>query len=159
MRANVLAVGFVALIVGAAIGALAYKNFVQPIKAGYCTSQDDHCIDVNVVMVNGKPKIPDIGDDYFTKPGAIFWTIKTAGYSFSANGVDFVNIGNKSPQPSDPSLEFKNCKVMPQDSTTFKCENTHQHYNPPATYGYKVTVENPPGTVAASLDPFIINGP
>ena len=166
MRISTLAVGIVGLLVGAVIGAFVFTTFQQPVtpppppQKGPCSSDpNDHCIDVNVVMVNGKPQISTIADEYVKKQGAIFWSIKTPGYSFPANGIDFVdNVATtKGQQYVAPAGEF-NCQPMP-NPVTFKCVDTHQHYNPPVTYGYQINVDNPAGTHAASLDPFVINGP
>jgi hypothetical protein len=164
MKTNVfVAVG--SLIVGIIIG-LVFRTVLfppppppPPLK-GPCDQShpNDHCIDVYVDTVGGRPQIRTIGDEKVKKAGAIFWIIKTQDYTFSASGVDFANIGSKSDQYKAPDGEFINCKPMPSDATIFKCEDTYQHYNPPITYGYKITVDNPAGTAAASLDPFIVNG-
>jgi hypothetical protein len=166
MRTSTFVVGIVGLIVGAVIGAFVLTNFLPgapppkgPCPSSISTNANDHCIDVNVIMVGQQPQIQSIADERVKARGAIFWIIKTTGYTFPANGIDFVNIGSKPAQPSDPNEEFKNCKLMPgQEGKIFKCEDTYQHSNPVATYGYKITVENPPGTPAAHLDPFIVNG-
>ena len=169
MRTNVLAVSLVALIVGAAIGAFIYKTYQEsvkpPVAKGPCSSdQNDHCIDVYVDTVAGKAQIRTIGDENVKARGVIFWIIRTNGYTFSANGVDFVNTTDPThPDPTKlqhvaPAGEFINCQVMPSQPTIYRCNDTYQHYNPPTMYGYKITVDNPAGTPAASLDPYIVNG-
>ena len=131
-----------------------------PPSKGPCdpSHPNDHCIDVYVDTVGGKPQIRTIADEKVKAAGAIFWIIRTPGYTFSASGIDFVHIGDKPNGSQAPEGEFVNCKPMPSDATIFKCEDKYQNYNPPMMYGYKVTVDNPPGTEAAHLDPFIVNG-
>jgi hypothetical protein len=142
----------VGLVVGV-LAVLAYQILVRPpppppppVATGPCTNPNDRCIDVNVIMVAGDPRIQDPGDVTMPAEGNIFWSIKTSGYTFPANGIDFVN----TTKPKAPLGEFS-CGPMP-GNTVFRCHDKHGNTG---RYGYMISVSGNPQP--PPLDPFIIN--
>ena len=119
---------------------------------------DDRCIDVFVISVGGQPQIQPIADEAMQRQGAIWWTIRTPGYTFPLNGIDFANPGTPPPGSPPKTLaggEITGCTQMPPANTRYKCINHHRTNSPATGYGYKVTVSGTPAV--PSLDPFIIN--
>jgi hypothetical protein len=154
MNKNVV-VAIVSAIVGASI-VLIYRALLPfpppppPPPPGPCTAANEHCIEIKVISVHGKPQIASIADEPVHAAGAvIFWTIKNTGsqnYSFADdNAIDF----RKQDAPTPPN-EFTPCGKM--NGTTFKCIDK---YNNKGTFGYWVKLDGSPPV--DSLDPFIIN--
>jgi len=157
MNKNVV-FGILGILLGAA-GAYALLDIIRPFPPAPPTPNcpgglgaSDRCIEVAVITVGGQPQIAPIADVTMSAQGAIWWVIKTSGYTFPANGIDFANPGTKLAAPAGT---FSGCTPMPPNDQRYKCVNSHPQASPTTPYGYKVTLSVSPAVTP--LDPFIVN--
>jgi hypothetical protein len=153
-----IGVAIVAAVIGGAL-ALVLKPLLfppeKPHLTGPCTSGQEHCKIVRVIMVAGKPQIQQISDESVNAPAVIFWEIETAGYTFPANGINFYPASTtKDPNTAAPAGEFFNCGLLGTSTTVYKCNNKHTAAGT-GPFGYTVTLSGTPPV--PSLDPYIIN--
>jgi hypothetical protein len=141
-----------AAVLSAIAGALivfGYFTFVAPPPGPPrpCPGGDRHCLEVSVIVVDGRPQIAPIPDLEVRDQGAtISWMIATPGYTFPDAGIAF----DKPSNPPSTSTEFVNCHR--QGNGTFRCTDRK---NTLGKFGYTVKLEGSPAV--APLDPFIIN--
>jgi hypothetical protein len=152
---NIL-VGIAGLIVIALILIFFFHGRPSGVKVLAGCGGGPYCVEVSVDPGGGKPFIKPIDTKEVKGNGVdLTWKVVTPGYTFAANGIEFVGKtigGTYFPPP--PAGEFT-CPKPDVKNDTYKCHDKHEKLGP---FGYKVTLDStPPALPVAPLDPFILN--